>query len=447
MSSILLATPQEWFDELNKEFNLEVDYAASDDFHLLPEYVTKEENALERDWDKSGWCSPPWNGEKENSLATWVRKGIKEHAIHNQTIVMLLPVREEAAWWEQSKFADEIRPVDIDFIPMEGPKDRKFTVEPHCLWIFKGASMEVEKGQSDVLEERIRDIHEAFNDQYPRFHFTAIVETHENEVEPFLIMNLIIDDITDGFYRITYTYADEQYMFADPILWREVESQVDWIDVVKAAKAMAISDQEGGDAAVEFDIDACPKKMIKVIKAHEDESLTIGAYATIWGELDCDGERMQKEALEPYVNSNATPYMFWLHGWDQAFGSTLVGEWDKTTFTIDDVGLYVEGTVRHPEAIRRLQQAGEFGLSVGSNPKFVQVDGLGNITDWALLEISIMEGGKQCVPNARREIDKVDDKYEDMLASKAAEFGEQEEVPAPRKVTYYRIGGELIRGS
>ncbi|KKM85565.1 hypothetical protein LCGC14_1287720, partial [marine sediment metagenome] len=217
--------------------------------------------------------------------------------------------------------------------------------------------------------------------------------------------------------------------------------KTEWVEASELAKAKMLLGKHH-DREIEFEMDACPKKMIKVIKA-DDESLTIGAYATIWGELDCDGERMQKEALQPYVDSNATPYMFWMHGWDKIFGSTIVGEWDKTTFSIDDIGLYVEGTITHPEAVRRLKESGEFGLSVGSNPQYVQTDGLGNILDWALLEISVMEGGKQCVPNARAEVDKVDNQYEKLLATKAVEFGEEE--PRPKVARYYRIGGELIR--
>ncbi len=425
MSSITsLATPKAWWDELNDEFHFTIDLAASDEHHMTEAYFTEKDNALEQGWEGTGWLSPPW---AEDTLPLWVAKALNS-SILGSTIVMLLPQRKDAIWWKMlNHHTDEIRDVELDFIPMHGDKDRQFIVEPHCLWIFKGKAIMDEKIESEVLEERVNEINQAFVTQFPMIEWSYIVETHE--VDEF-----VIAEVNSDFFKVGYSYNDDiGYAFSDTEQWQPVDRETSWVDKVKAQKEL------------EFQLDACPKKMIKVIKSDEG-SLVIGAYATIWGELDCDGERMQKEALQPYVDSNATPYMFWLHGWDNAFGSTIVGEWDKTTFTIDDVGLYVEGTITHPEAVRRLKESGEFGLSVGSNPKFVQVDGLGNITDWALLEISIMEGGKQCVPNARAEVDKVDNLYEKLLATKAAEFGEQE-APEPIVERYLLIGGELIRAN
>ena len=54
-----------------------------------------------------------------------------------------------------------------------------------------------------------------------------------------------------------------------------------------------------------------------------------------------------------------------------------------------------------------LQEAGSVGLSVGTMWYLVKRekadDGTINLIDWPLLDISIMEGGKQCVPSARRD--------------------------------------------
>jgi len=261
-----------------------------------------------------------------------------------------------------------------------------------------------EKDESEVLETRVENINSAFMRQFPNLEWAWVMETHEDD-------KYVIADANNEYYKVGYSYTDDiGYAFSDPVQWARVQRKVEWEEMSKAQKSL------------EFELDACPKKRVRVLKS-TDDALTIGAYATIWGELDCDGERMQKEALQPYVDSNATPYMFWLHGWDGALGSTIIGEWDKTTFTIDDVGLYVEGKVTHPEAIRRLQESGDLGLSVGSNPQYVQVDGIGNITDWALLEISVMEGGKQCVPSAHSELAKNDKEYDIMLRQKAVELG------------------------
>lgn len=150
---------------------------------------------------------------------------------------------------------------------------------------------------------------------------------------------------------------------------------------------------------------SCDKKAIKVL---DPEARRIGAYATVWGELDCEGDRMTKGAIEPYVDKGV-PLMFWLHGLSKAFDSALVGAWVPATFKIDETGLWVEGILGRDRvgdlAWSLIEKAGAFGLSVGSLwylvKKKIRGDGSKDIIDWPLLEISIMEGGQQCAPSAQ----------------------------------------------
>lgn len=164
------------------------------------------------------------------------------------------------------------------------------------------------------------------------------------------------------------------------------------------------------DAEIAFELDTCPRKAIKVLDA---ATRHIGAYATVWGELDCDGERMTRAAIEPYVlKHNAVPLMFWMHGLTAKFGATPVGAWAPDTFVMDDIGLWVEGDVDRgglaDEAWAKITKARGYGLSVGSlwymTKRQKASDGKVDIVDWPLLEISIMEGGKQCVPSAQRAV-------------------------------------------
>jgi hypothetical protein len=158
------------------------------------------------------------------------------------------------------------------------------------------------------------------------------------------------------------------------------------------------------------DIDGfmCPKKAIKILNP---DTRRIGSYATIWGERDCENDRMTRAAIEPYIGKG-NPFMFWLHGLDDHFGSNAVGVWDTTSFKADNTGLFVEGNVGTDEwgnqAWDRINDAGSFGLSVGSFWYLVKKneldDGSKEITNWPLLDISLMEGGKQCVPSARQDI-------------------------------------------
>lgn len=44
------ATPQNLFDEMNNEFNFDLDVCATDENHKCPEYYTKEQDGLSKNW-------------------------------------------------------------------------------------------------------------------------------------------------------------------------------------------------------------------------------------------------------------------------------------------------------------------------------------------------------------------------------------------------------------
>ena len=75
-------TPQELFNELNKEFNFTVDVSSSDDNHKCNKYYTEKENGLIQNWDNEIiWCNPPY-GRK---IGDWVKKASES----STTVVML----------------------------------------------------------------------------------------------------------------------------------------------------------------------------------------------------------------------------------------------------------------------------------------------------------------------------------------------------------------------
>ena len=147
----------------------------------------------------------------------------------------------------------------------------------------------------------------------------------------------------------------------------------------------------------------------KAIKILDPATRRIAGYGTIWGELDCEGDRMTRRAIGPYVG-HGTPLMFWLHGLHKDFGSAVVGTWNALTFKMDQEGLWVEGNVGSDEVGNRawalIKKAESYGLSLGSLhylvKRHVRIDGSKDITNWPLIEISIMEGGQQCVPSAQQ---------------------------------------------
>lgn len=44
------ATPQDFFDQLNKEFHFTLDPCANDQNHKCKKFYTKEQNGLSKDW-------------------------------------------------------------------------------------------------------------------------------------------------------------------------------------------------------------------------------------------------------------------------------------------------------------------------------------------------------------------------------------------------------------
>lgn len=68
----LWATPKSFFEEVNKEFNFEVDVCALAENAKCEKYFTPEINGLEQDWTqfKSIWCNPPYGKE----MHKWIEK-------------------------------------------------------------------------------------------------------------------------------------------------------------------------------------------------------------------------------------------------------------------------------------------------------------------------------------------------------------------------------------
>ncbi|MBH1941664.1 adenine methyltransferase [Mobilitalea sibirica] len=112
------ATPQEFFDELDKEFQFMLDPCATKENHKCNYYYTKEENGLLKDWSGcTVFCNPPYSksekpckpnckkkkcvergyhiNEYKPGQEDWIKKCYEESRKPNTTVVMLLPVRTD----------------------------------------------------------------------------------------------------------------------------------------------------------------------------------------------------------------------------------------------------------------------------------------------------------------------------------------------------------------
>jgi len=99
-------TPQELFDELNKEFHFNLDPCATEKNAKCSKYFTKKDDGLHKKWDGRVFMNPPY-GRK---ISQWVEKAYKEWWNHRVTIVCLLPARTDTKWFHDYCIkTDEIR--------------------------------------------------------------------------------------------------------------------------------------------------------------------------------------------------------------------------------------------------------------------------------------------------------------------------------------------------
>lgn len=90
-------TPQELWDELDREFHFELDAAANEQNHKLANYYS--EGALEKAWglmpeDSYVWLNPPYGRE----IGKWVEKAYNESQ-NGAPTVCLLPARTDTKWF------------------------------------------------------------------------------------------------------------------------------------------------------------------------------------------------------------------------------------------------------------------------------------------------------------------------------------------------------------
>lgn len=90
--------------KLAEKIKVDLDVAASRDWHFATEYYTKKDDGLSKPWstlalgpETTVWCNPPWS-----DIGPWVKKAwdsiVSEEC---NTIIMLVPNnRQGTRWWQ-----------------------------------------------------------------------------------------------------------------------------------------------------------------------------------------------------------------------------------------------------------------------------------------------------------------------------------------------------------
>lgn len=102
------ATPSDFYNVLNDEFNFNLDPCALPENAKCENYFTPSEDGLLQDWGgHTVFCNPPY-GRK---IYNWVSKCSKESKKNNTIVVMLIPSRTDTRYFHEFIYhkAKEIR--------------------------------------------------------------------------------------------------------------------------------------------------------------------------------------------------------------------------------------------------------------------------------------------------------------------------------------------------
>ena len=90
------ATPQDFYEDLDKEFHFTLDPCANELNHKCDKYFTEEQNGLLQDWQgNTVFCNPPYG----KVIGDWVKKAHEEAQKPNTTVVMLIPARTDTKYF------------------------------------------------------------------------------------------------------------------------------------------------------------------------------------------------------------------------------------------------------------------------------------------------------------------------------------------------------------
>lgn len=88
------ATPQSFFDALNREFSFTLDPCSTHENAKCEKHYTKEDDGLSKSWGgESVFCNPPYGRE----LPKWVKKCYDES--RHADVVMLIPARTDTSYF------------------------------------------------------------------------------------------------------------------------------------------------------------------------------------------------------------------------------------------------------------------------------------------------------------------------------------------------------------
>ena len=138
----LWETPQEFFDELDREFHFDLDCCALPENAKCARYYTPEQDGLSQPWKGICWCNPPYGRE----IVEWVARAYLE-SVAGATVVMLLPARTDTRWFPAYLHGK----AEVRFVKgrLKFGGSKNSAPFPSMVVIFRPKAMEMERLEAD----------------------------------------------------------------------------------------------------------------------------------------------------------------------------------------------------------------------------------------------------------------------------------------------------------
>lgn len=89
-------TPQDFYEDLDKEFHFTLDPCCQEYNHKCKKYYTSDMDGFNKSWKgEVVFCNPPYGRE----IGKWVKKCYEESKKENTIVVMLIPSRTDTRWF------------------------------------------------------------------------------------------------------------------------------------------------------------------------------------------------------------------------------------------------------------------------------------------------------------------------------------------------------------
>lgn len=99
------ATPQDFFDDLDREFGFTLDVCADSKNAKCDHFFTREQDGLVQGWNGVCWMNPPYG---RGITEKWMKKAYEESK-KGSLIVCLVPSRTDTKWFHNYAIRGEIR--------------------------------------------------------------------------------------------------------------------------------------------------------------------------------------------------------------------------------------------------------------------------------------------------------------------------------------------------